>query len=157
MRKFLQTSDDGESPLKKLALALLALTIPAASWAADRPPAPAGNQVEWVYRIKPGFIDEWWTIFRTYDVPVLDEQARRGDVLRYEIQQPEMHSSEDVRWDYRVIVTYRDRDGPSREDAVARALFPDSVVRKRAENRRWELTVNHWDLPFHIVDPHASE
>jgi len=25
----------------------------------------------------------------------------------------------------------------------------------REEHRRWELTVNHWDLPIHQMDPHA--
>jgi hypothetical protein len=23
--------------------------------------------------------------------------------------------------------------------------------------RRWKLTVNHWDLPVHRIDPHAAQ
>jgi hypothetical protein len=26
----------------------------------------------------------------------------------------------------------------------------------KEENRRWELTVNHLDLPIHQVDPHTG-
>lgn len=80
---------------------------------------PAGHEVEWVYRVRPGFTDEWWRLFRTWEIPVLDEQ------------QPEMHSSEEVRWDYRVIVTYRDRDGPFGEDKVARTVFRDADARMK--------------------------
>jgi len=117
----------------------------------------SGHEVEWVYRVRPGFTDEWWRLFRTWEIPVLDEQKKRGIVLRYEVQQPEQHSSEEVRWDYRVIVTYRDRDGPFGEESVARTLFPDTRARSSGENRRWELTTNHWDLPFHVVDPHGKD
>jgi hypothetical protein len=38
------------------------------------------------------------------------------------------------------------------EEEIALALFPDTATRKREENRRWELTVNHWDLPIYQVD-----
>jgi hypothetical protein len=35
-------------------------------------------------------------------------------------------------------------------------LFPDKATLGREENRRWELTANHWDLPIHEIDPHVS-
>jgi hypothetical protein len=40
---------------------------------------------------------------------------------------------------------------------LEKLLFPDGEVRKREESRRWELTLDHWDLPIHVVDPHAAE
>jgi hypothetical protein len=27
----------------------------------------------------------------------------------------------------------------------------------REENRRWELTTNHWDLPIHVVKADAAD
>ena len=38
------------------------------------------------------------------------------------------------------------------EDEVTRSMFPDTKTLKREENRRWELTENHWDLPIYQVD-----
>ena len=35
-------------------------------------------------------------------------------------------------------------------------LFPDKAALTRDENRRWELTVNHWDLPIRQIDPHED-
>ena len=33
----------------------------------------------------------------------------------------------------------------------------DQEAFKRGENRRWELTANHWDLPIHVVNVNAAE
>jgi hypothetical protein len=38
---------------------------------------------------------------------------------------------------------------------VERRPFPDSAAFNKDEDRRWELTVNHWDLPIHQMNPHA--
>ena len=35
--------------------------------------------------------------------------------------------------------------------------FPDTAALTREEDRRWELTVNPWDLPIHRIDPHAAQ
>jgi hypothetical protein len=112
-------------------------------------------QMEWVYRVKYGFQDEWWRIFQAYEIAALDEEKRRGYVVDYYVDTPDLHASEDARWDYRVIITFKDREAATHEDEVTKALFPDQAAFRRVENRRWELTANHWDLPIHKIDPHA--
>lgn len=112
-------------------------------------------QMEWVYRVKYGFQDEWWRIFQKYEIAALDEEKRRGYVVDYYVDVPDLHASEDARWDYRIIITFKDRDAATHEDEVTRALFPDQATFRRDESRRWELTANHWDLPIHKVDAHA--
>jgi hypothetical protein len=79
-----------------------------------------------------------------------------GYVLDYRIYHPIFHTDEASRWDYRVEITFRDVDASKHEAEIARALFPDATTRKREENRRWELTTNHWDLPIYQVDPTKS-
>ncbi len=32
-------------------------------------------------------------------------------------------------------------------------LFSGREEEAKAEQRRWELTLNHWDLPIHEIDP----
>ena len=113
--------------------------------------------VEWVYRAKWGYKDEFFDIFKKYQVPVLDREKQLGYVTDYTIYSPSLHTSEDARWDYRVVITYKDQASSSHATEITKQLFPDQAALKRAENRRWELTLVHWDLPIHVVDPHAAE
>jgi hypothetical protein len=132
----------------------LALSWLVATTAAAQPPKPGveGYEVEWVYRVRYGFIDEWWDIFRKYQLPILDRAKELGYVLDYRVYHPQLHTDEAARWDYRVEITYRDFAAASHEEEIARELFSDTATRKREENRRWELTENHWDLPIYQVD-----
>ena len=76
----------------------------------------------------------------------------------YTVYAPSLHTSEDSRWDYRIIIVRASADAPpgQSEGEIAKALFPDQAAYKREENRRWELTANHWDLPIHIVNLSAE-
>lgn len=140
------------------ALAALALAVLGAAAAWGQPPRPGakGYEVEWVYRVRYGFIDEWWDLFRKYQIPILDREKALGYVLDYRIYHPQFHTDEAARWDYRVEIVYRDVDGSRHEEEITAALFPDAARRKRDENRRWELTTNHWDLPIYQVDTTKS-
>jgi len=137
-----------------LRCAVLALSVTWAGAASAQPAKPGvkGYEVEWVYRVRYGFIDEWWDIFRKYQLAVLEREKQLGYVVDYRVYHPQLHTDEAGRWDYRVEITYRDFDGSLHEDEVTQQLFPDTATLKRDENRRWELTENHWDLPIYQVD-----
>ena len=113
-----------------LALALASLAAPVA-WGQAAKPGVKGYEVEWVYRVRYGFIDEWWDLFRKYQIPILDRGKALGYILDYRIYHPQFHTDEAARWDYRVEITYRDVDGSAHEEEIAHALFPDSATRKR--------------------------
>lgn len=130
----------------------LAAAGPAAAQAAPASPKPFVE--EWVYRVKYGYQDEWWRLFQKYQIAALDEEQRRGYVKSYRVIRPGAHTSEDARWDYRIEITYNGQDGATHEGEVIKALFSDSATQRREENRRWELTTNHWDLAIHDIDPH---
>ena len=114
--------------------------------------------MEWVYRVQYGHKDEWWRIFKKYQIAILERQKQLGYVKEYTIFAPSLHTSEDARWDYRVIIVRASEDAPpgQSEAEIAKQLFPDQEAFNREENRRWELTTNHWDLPIHQVDPHTG-
>lgn len=76
-------------------------------------------------------------------------------MLGYTVTRPGLHVSEDSRWDYRIVIDYPNAEAASHEDEVTQTLFPDTAAREAEEDRRWELTLNHWDLPIHQIDPHA--
>ena len=114
---------------------------------------------EWVYRVKYGSKEEWFRIFTKYQIAILEKQKQLGYVKEFTVYAPSLHTSEDSRWDYRVIILRASQDAPfgQSEDEIAKQLFPDQTSFKKDENRRWELTTNHWDLPIHIVDISKSE
>ena len=130
----------------------------ALSWAGTavaQPPKPGvqGYEVEWVYRVRYGYIDEWWDLWRKYEIPVLDRGKELGYILDYRVYHPQLHTDEAARWDYRVEITYKDANSGAMLGPLYDELFPDAAARKRDEQRRWEMTTNHWDLPIFQVDP----
>ena len=38
------------------------------------------------------------------------------------------------------------------EEELTGQTFPDKATLKREENRRWDVTKNHWNLPIYQVD-----
>lgn len=140
-----------------LALALVAVSglVAGQGRAAAQQAAQAPKPVieEWVYRTKYGYTDEWWRIFKKYQIAILERQKQLGYVKDFTVFAPGLHVSEEARWDYRVIIVRASADAPAgqSEDEIARQLFPDQVTFKKEENRRWELTANHWDLPIRVV------
>jgi hypothetical protein len=150
--------------MRRPVLSLLTVPLLFVLMLALSPPAPAqspkpgveGYQVEWLYRVKYGFIDEWWDLFRKYEVPTLERAKQLGYVLDYRIYRPTQHMDEAARWDYRVEITYKDYASVSKVNPLTDQLFPDAATRKRDEQKRWEWTANHWDLPIYQVDPTKS-
>lgn len=146
--------------MKKFGVALAAIALGSLACGASQaqPPKPGGKgyEVEWVYRVRYGFVDEWWDLFRKYQIAALEREKALGYVLDYKVYHPQLHTSEAERWDYRVEIRYKDFESTLHEDEVTNALFPDAATRKREENRRWELTLDHWDLPIYEVDVSRS-
>ena len=113
--------------------------------------------VEWVYRAKWGHKDEFFDIFKKYQLPVLNKEKQLGYVIDYSIYSPSLHTSQDSRWDYRVIIVYNNQESTGHAEEISKQLFPDRAALKLEEQRRWELTEVHWDLPIHLVDPKDTE
>ena len=139
------------SPLPAAFLAVLAGSA-FAQPATERP-----YKVEWVYRVKYGYQDEWWRLFQKYQIAILDREKQLGYVTDYVVFRPGLHVSEDSRWDYRIEITYPNWAGSTHEDEVDRQLFADRDTEAKEEQRRWELTLNHWDLPIRQVDAHRGD
>jgi hypothetical protein len=121
-------------------------------------PALQPHLEEWVYHIKSGYEQEWWKIFKKYQIADLEKEKAEGIVLDYKVYSPNWHTSEDARWNYRVIIIYRDGYAANHLPSPGEASRPRQThqideERQKEEARRWELTVNHWDLAIHEVDP----
>lgn len=109
---------------------------------------------EWVFHVRWGHQHEWWKLFQKYQIATLDREKQLGFVTRYTVEVPDLHASDDSRWDYRIVITYPNFEASNHGDDVEAQLFPDAATRDREEQKRWDLTINHWDLPVHEIDPH---
>jgi hypothetical protein len=134
-----------------------ALGMPAAAQSTSAQSHLSPYLVEWVYRVKWGESDEFWRLFRKNQIPLLDKEKQLGRVLSYTVYRPGLHTSEEQRWDYRVVITYRDILATTESHDLPKQLFPDQATFKREENQRWRITLAHYDLPIREANPHAAE
>lgn len=124
----------------------LSVSAEAVSASADQP-----YVVEYYYKAKWGFTDEFLTLFKKNHLPVLKKQIESGRILSVKVEKPRYHSTEDGRWDFRVTITFKNAavfDQPSPEEAIVKQLYPDQVTFKREEQRRFEILISHWDVPL---------
>ena len=112
--------------------------------------------VEWVYKVKWGYADEFWQIFKKYQIATLNREKELGYVTSYTVYRPGYHTGEDTRWEFRIVIAYKNISSSGHGSEVEKQLFPDQAEMKRGENRRWELTEAHYDLPIHTIDPNGD-
>ena len=111
--------------------------------------------VEYYYKTKWGYADEFLQLFKKNHYPVLKKEIEMGRLLRVWVDQPRYHTTEDGRWDYRVTIVFKNAtvaNEPFDEAALQRQLFPDQDTFKKEEQRRFEILLSHWDLPIKVVD-----
>src|ERR1700685_766547 len=142
-----------------LDIALAAVSQARAQQATVRPTVPAVEKpymVEWVYKVKWGYADEFWQLFKKYQIATLNREKELGYVTSYTVYRPGLHAGEDSRWEYRIVITYKNISSSTHGSEVEKQLFPDQATMKREANRRWELTEPHYDLPIHTIDPNGD-
>ena len=117
---------------------------------ADKPFA-----VEYYYKVKWGYADEFIHLFKKNHFPVLKKQLEMGRMLKVSAVKPRYHNTEEGRWDYRVTIVFKNlaaaHDSTS-EEAVIKQLYPDQGTFKREEARRFEILLAHWDVPLVDVE-----
>src|ERR1700759_2466271 len=107
--------------------------------------------VEYYYKAKWGYADEFIRLFKKNYYPVLKKQIESGRMLEVRDERPPSHTTEEGRWDYRITIVFKntavaaDSNG---EDALIKQLYPDQETYKREEQRRFEILISHWDLPI---------
>lgn len=111
--------------------------------------------VEYYYKTKWGFTDEFLALFKKNHLPVLKKQIEQGRILSVKVEKPRYHATEEGRWDFRVTITFKNAavfDQPSPEAEIIKQLYPDQVMFKKEEQRRFEILISHWDVPIVNVE-----
>jgi len=138
-----------------LLLTLLPTSLPAQT------PDTSGKPfvVEYYYKAKWGYSDEFLQLFKKNHYPLLKKQVEMGRMLKVWMDQPRYHTTEDGRWDYRVTIVSKNStvaNEPFDEDAIKKQLWPDQATYQKEEQRRFEILLSHWDLPIRTVDLDAK-
>lgn len=116
--------------------------------------------IEYYYKVKWGYADEFITLFKKNHYPLLKKQVEMGRMLSVSAVTPRYHTTEDGRWDYRVTIVFKNaavaNDGSFDEKALIKQMYPDQATYKKEEQRRFEILDAHWDLPIKDLDLQAQ-
>jgi hypothetical protein len=110
--------------------------------------------VENYYKVKWGFADEFIGLWKTNHYPLLKKAIEKGDIISVSASTPKLHSGEDTRWDFRVIIVFKDAVAafdPNLTTPYKAILYPDQESLKKAEQHRFELLIAHWDIETSAV------
>jgi hypothetical protein len=111
--------------------------------------------VEYYYKVRWGFQEEFIRLFKKNHYPILKKEIEMGRLLSVTAVTPRYHNTEEGRWDYRVTIVYKNAAAATEEfdeAALARQLYPDQETFKREEQRRFEILLAHWDLPLKTLN-----
>ena len=111
--------------------------------------------VEYYYKVKWGYADEFIRLYKKNHYPLLKQQMQEGRIVQMKTEAPRYHAVEEGRWDYRVtiiwknsVIAHDDYD----ESPHIKKLFPDQETFRREEQRRFELLLQHSDVAVVLVD-----
>jgi len=145
--------------LAALTLLFAASLIPAAR-AQGAPPQGAPDQpytVEYYYKCQWGHQAEFLQLFLKNHYPLLKKIVSTGRMLSVKIETPEYHTSEELRWDYRVTIVFKNSTVATTanpdEERFIKELWPDQETYKKEEQRRFEILLGHIDLPITDITP----
>jgi hypothetical protein len=105
--------------------------------------------VENYYKVKWGYAEEFITLWKTNHYPLLKKAIEKGDIISVEAAEPILHSGEDTRWDFRVIIVFKDAKAAFDDNLTTpykKQLYPDLDKLAKDEQRRFELLIAHWDV-----------
>lgn len=109
--------------------------------------------IENYYKVKWGYADEFIDLWKKNHYPLLQKAKEKGDIISVEAYTPAFHDGEDTRWDFKVILTFKDLKttfDPNLTTPYRKQLYPDSAALQKAEQHRFSLLISHWDV---IINP----
>ena len=124
---------------------------------APRQPAAAASPfaVEYSYKVKWGHFDEFMELYTKNHYPILQRLQKMGRIVSMSAAYPINHASEAARWDLRFTIIWKDA-ATAYEDfdqgPIVKELYPDQEKFKKEEQRRFELLIEHMDVPVVLDD-----
>ena len=111
--------------------------------------------IENYYKVHWGFAEEFILLWKKNHYPLLKKAIEKGDLLRVTAEKPRYHGSEDARWDFRVILVFKNVQAafdPNLTEPYKKQLYPDAEKLTKDEQHRFELLIAHWDVAVQGVE-----
>ena len=147
-----------------LAAAAFAAVLTSGSWqpavAQDKPQQQAAAEaspftVEYYYKVKWGHFDEFMELYAKNHYPILQRLQKLGRIVRMSAAYPINHASEPARWDMRFTIVWKDAAtayDSFDQSPIVKELYPDQDNFKKEEQRRFQLLLEHTDVPVFVDD-----
>jgi hypothetical protein len=123
--------------------------------AAARQPSAKPYPVEYYYQVKWGHFDEFMELYKRNHYPILLREQQLGRILSMNATYPVYHAGEAKRWDMRFTIVWKDA-ATANDDfdpaVIIKELYPDQAKFRQEEQRRFEILVEHMDVPVTIDD-----
>jgi hypothetical protein len=111
--------------------------------------ASSSFTIENYYKVRWGYAEEFIDLWKRNHYPLLKKAQQKGDIVSIKAEKPRQHSSEDSRWDFRVIIVFRTMQNafdPNLTEPYKKQLYPDLEKLKQDEQHRFQLLLAHWDV-----------
>jgi len=111
-------------------------------------------KVENYYKVKWGYAEEFIELWKKNHYPLLKKALEKGDIISIAAEKPIYHSSEDSRWDFKVILVFKNSQAaidPDLTTPYKKLLYPNLDQLTKDEQHRFELLIAHWDVMVDAV------
>jgi len=111
--------------------------------------------IENFYKVKWGYAQEFIDLWKANHYPLLKKAIEHGDIISVNAEAPILHSGEDTRWDFKVVIVFKDARtamDPELTTPYKKQLYPDLDKLKKDEQHRFELLIAHWDVMTEKID-----
>jgi hypothetical protein len=105
--------------------------------------------IENYYKVKWGHAEEFIQLWKTNHYPLLKKAIEAGDLISVVAQKPKLHGSEDSRWDFKVVLVFKNSEAAFNPDLTTpykKQLYPDGAKLDKDEQYRFSLLLAHWDI-----------
>lgn len=110
--------------------------------------------VEYYYKVRWGYQEEFLALFGKNHYPLLMEQVKSGRLIKFQAFEPRFHGEGRSDWTFMTVLVFKnwlalgDNSGTAE---LIQKLYPDQEAYKREEQKRFELLDAHWDVPLKPV------
>jgi hypothetical protein len=111
--------------------------------------------VEYSYKVKWGHFDEFMALYRRNHFPILQREQKLGRIVGMHAAFPVYHTGEQSRWDMRFTIVWKDAATAHDDfdvEPIVKELYPDQAAFAKEEQRRFELLLEHTDVPVRLDD-----
>jgi len=115
--------------------------------------APSEYTVDYYYKIKWGYFDEFIELYKKNHYPILAKLKELGEIIDFSAAYPLNHVGEADRWDFRFTIVFKSFEtahSDEHSEKIIKDLYPDQQTFKKEEQRRFELILAHMDVPLRL-------